>query len=296
MKGMILDELAARTGRWEGRRTVLAIVDPLRLVEERTTRVLELWEPPGPAAVRQTVQVEGQPSVEFRIEPAEEGVVLTRQGSDPVALRRTRVFPGGSFTAEEPERQVGAPWGIELSIEEADRRVSLVVGYDSAGKIRQLVLGEVVRNGPLAPSAWRPGRDECLGIWSGEGQRWRGSEPLTTTDSGISLLEEGDVCRLEWRSGAAGESWRGVPIGEAFDFPDEGVTLFFLPCGGWAFFPRRVERGRAVTIEMAWQPAPNVQRRILRSYAPDSSWVQTSFIRETRVREPRGPERSAEQR
>jgi hypothetical protein len=286
-----MHELSARAGRWEGRRTELAVGDPPTLIQGRVIPVVETWEPAGPRAMRLAVQLDGRPFGEFRFEGAEDGLILTRLddvGRPPLLLRRTRMFPGGSYTAEDPERQLGGAWGVELSVIEAGRRIALFVAYDGVGALRRVMLADVVQNRAFTPPAWRAGREACLGEWSGEGLRWRGAEALETTASGIILADEGDTFLLQWRSGPAGETWQGMPAGEAIDFPAQGVTLFFLPVGGWAFFPRRVEPGRPVTVELAWQPEPNRQLRILRAYAADGSWLQTSLIREARVGGPEG--------
>ncbi|MFN8535491.1 MAG: DUF3598 family protein [Dehalococcoidia bacterium] len=274
------DYLLSRLGRWEGVRQPYHIKDD-QIVADPPLSVVETFDRSGPDSVYHTVQLPGSPLLEFTLAASSDALAIAPSGKAPTPLPASRGWPGGSYSNGDVSWSRGERLVVELAIVEAGRRMSLVTVYGGDGHLERAVTADLVSDRRHSP-ATVVDREWYFGEFAGEGQRWRGDEPMVTTDSGIVLADEGESFILRWRSGPAGETWRGRRAGESVVFPDEGVTLFFLP-DGWAFFPLALEAGRSFTIERAWQPEPGRQIRILRSYGDDGRWIQTSLIGETRT-------------
>jgi hypothetical protein len=240
-------------GEWRGS---FATLDPSGAVVSLAPSILTLESAEDERLVR----------FELRRWPAEAGVA---PGGGPASVaaepsrdlrqdyrslgRQVVFFASGTFCKGSLQVAPGTTFGGEFGFIGGDRRHRLVVLYNEAGLVDQLVLIREFRAGSGAAERPPTTIEQLRGQWRGE----------ASTISADWPEPEVQPSEREWASGA-----------------ESGMRL--LPDGGFCRLPEHITHRQSFTLEGGWLSAPDQLELLIRRYDATGAWQSTTHERLSR--------------
>lgn len=161
-------------------------------------------------------------------------------------------FVTGTFCKGSLQVAPGTAFGGEFGFIGGDRRHRLVVLYDEAGALDQLVLIREFRAGSAAVEGLATTAERLLGSWRGEAATITADWPEPELQPCQRDLGAGDV---------------------------EGLRL--LPDAGFCRLPARVSHREAFVLEGGWLSAPGCLEILTRRYDATGAWQSATHERLT---------------
>jgi hypothetical protein len=166
--------------------------------------------------------------------------------------RQVVFFPSGTFCKGSPQVAPGTAFGGEFGFLRENRRHRLVVLYNEAGVLDQLVLIREFRAGSGAEEGAATTLEGLRG-------RWQGEAATITAD---------------WPEPTLRACQRDPGVESA-----EGALL--LPDGGFCRLPERISHREPFTLEGGWLSAPGQLDLLTRRYDGTGAWQSATLERLT---------------
>jgi hypothetical protein len=200
--------------------------------------------------------------------------------------RSVLFFADGTFSQGSLQLAPFAEFGAELGFIAGERRMRLVLLYDSEGQFSRITLIHEVRAGSGAVGGKALEVDDLLGEWTGEaivltpdlGRAERHPTRLTVTRTGERLTQHLTGAGVDFTSSARIEK-STLAFGEG----ERLVRVLLLPGGASCAVAARVAVGRPCLLEAGWLVEADHRLRLVRSYDAKGAFVSLTLVSEQRI-------------
>ncbi|MGJ3245908.1 MAG: DUF3598 family protein [Elainellaceae cyanobacterium] len=268
------NNLLLHLGVWDGAFTRLS---PHGDVIEETPTCVTLEGLDQNRAVRQTIQ-------RFSATTGEE--MQARVLEYRTLNRSTLFFEDGSFSQGSIQYGPFSEFGAEMGFIRGDRRMRLVILYDSDGHLSRVTLIREHRQETDASERPPLTLDQLLGEWCGESNTlYADLRNPVDAPTRLILTRQGD--RLQQRIISTGLDFSSTATidGSTLRFETNTATnqVVLLPDGASYTAPVSIPKGTPFFLEAGWMPEGDRRQRLIRSYDAKGAWVSLTLVTEQRI-------------
>jgi hypothetical protein len=263
------DGLLKNVGKWEGSFTRMDLDG--KIIEDIPT-VVQLEALPDHKTIRQTNRYYQQ---DGSLKSEKEYIITS-------VSRGLLFFANGAFSQGSMQLAPFAEFGGEFGLIHENRRLRLVLLYDSDNQFSRFTL----IHEHLADSGAQPSPDlkidALLGEWQGEAiQLDQNHFTVQTYTTSLVIQQEGSRIVQTTQAGDFQRTSSAEMIGSRLDFGN--VQLRLLPGGASCVCPTVAERGTPLFLEIGWLIAPDLRQRITRNFNAKGEWTGVTLITERKI-------------
>lgn len=200
--------------------------------------------------------------------------------------RSTLFFEDGSFSQGSIQYGPFSEFGAEMGFIQGDRRMRLVILYETDGHLSHVTLIREHRQETNASERPPLTLDQLLGEWCGESKTLYADlrNPIDAPTM-LTLSRQGD--RLQQRIVSAGLDFSSTATidGSTLQFEASTVTnqVVLLPDGASYTAPLSIPKGKPFILEAGWMSEGDRRQRLIRSYDAKGTWVSLTLVTERRI-------------
>ncbi|MBI4782905.1 MAG: DUF3598 family protein [Oscillatoriophycideae cyanobacterium NC_groundwater_1537_Pr4_S-0.65um_50_18] len=202
--------------------------------------------------------------------------------------RSILLFKAGDFSQGSMQSAPFSEFGAELGFIQGDRRLRLVQMFDKNSALSSLTLireqrqqAEMPSETPFDAALLRV--EQLVGNWQGEAVTlypdWRSPHRY---DTRLSVQVEGD--RLVQHLTTPEMNFNSVAAIEGsilrFEQGKYPIQVLLLPGGASSNTPVQIPRRQPFFLEAGWLIAPNLRKRMIRSYDAQGGWSSLTLVTE----------------
>jgi hypothetical protein len=201
------------------------------------------------------------------------------------SLNRSILFlENGAFSQGAMQWGPFSEFGAEFGLIEGDRRLRLVMLFNTDSKFDKLTLIREKLAGATTPERPSLTVDQLLGEWQGEAVTiypdWHSCDPYPTHLQVTRL----DGNRLEQKLTFGDRTIASTAIIEGsllhFSQSNPPVQIVLLPDGASCNCPVEIKPRQKFVLEVGWLISPTQRQRLIRSYGNKGEWLSLTLVRE----------------